>query len=344
MGGSLMWPRSSRQRRFLSVMCMLVPLSLIGCGISRDSGKALGQAGQLAATTIDSQAKAAGRVVEMLPEIHSVDGVLKCRHHAAANRNQCIAKARKEADEYRAAYRTIREVTNKRAAAAELLAKAYGSFVALSAYDAAGETETAIKTAFASLNDLAVAAGALPGAGPVLPPIVATFSSTASGVGGVIAGLRQSRLMLDASRDLHNATDLLIRALMAEGRVEVWTDLLIALNREKTTLIATASSSGMLLPSSVLKPLFQEVAPGLELVATPAAGDMYILREAAASSVIQRARVENERIAESYAAAITALEKLSDEHKKLEADQSLDIAGILAWVDRLQSLLKKLPN
>jgi len=331
-----------KRHNFVPFMLLAPMIAIGGCGISRNDGKALGNAGYAASTTIEDQANAAERLIQRLPEVQSINAAFGCRHEQSeASRTRCAAKAEADAPEdLRKAYGQLSVIAEKRALAAQQLAKAYKGFAALADYNAGEETEKALKATFTSLNELSKVAGAVTGSGPLFPTITETFTAAGSAIGGVIADWNQSRQLLTASKDLHRANDALITALKFEESLTGWNSLLRTLHAERAVLVKTAVGAGLVSPVSVLQPLFTEIAPGVELVKTPSSADARAIRDAAVAAFAHRSRAERLRLTATYGAAISTLVRLSEEHEKLEKDRPLDIAAILNQVDRLQGLLK----
>ena len=283
----------------------LAVVALVGCGIDRDSGKALGTAGQTAAQSIEDQASSASKTLAALPEWQGVHDALVCSNVAnSAARTACLNNVRNSvhqpsADPALASdLATLSDVMSKRAAAAAQLANAYQAFVALATYNAGAEAATAIQATFASVNKLSAAAAALGPPGLAASIITPTFTTITSGLGALLADERQAQQMLAASRDLHTAVDAMIKALTLEADKAASLSLFITLQAERDQLYSAAVQAGLISPSAALKPLFTDVAPGAELVAAPPTANSDVIRTAVVISLNQQSQRQQHAVAD----------------------------------------------
>jgi hypothetical protein len=337
----------------LLISCLLIPVTiaaLIGCvGIDRESGKALGTAGQTVAQTLQDQTDAARKTLEVLPEWWAVHDALVCANVPSVElRTNCLNNVRDAIKSpvpktpLTAARKTLATVMARRAAAAAALRDAYQAFVNLATYDAAAETETAIKGAFGAINSLTTAAAELAPQGVALSAISSTFTTVAAGLGSILAAERQKKLMLTASLDLHKATDAMIMALTVERDQAASQSLLSILRDEQNTLYSSFVQAGLVNPRDALAPLLAEIALGIQMVQTPPAENAEVIRTAALISLAERSRRQQEAVVISYDAALAALKALSAEHAKLEANQQLNLASILGEAQRIKAILTDL--
>lgn len=338
----------------LSLPCLLIlaaAAAVVGCaGIDRQSGKALGTAGQTVAQTLQDQTDAARKTLEVLPEWWAVHDALVCANVPPGDlRTTCLNNVR---DAIRRplpttplteAQKTLVTVMAKRATAAGALRDAYQAFVNLATYDAAAETETAIKGAFGAINDLSQAAAALAPQGVALPTISSTFADVAGGLGGIFAEERQRKLILAASLDLHRAADAMTKALTVERDQAASESLLSTLRDEQDVLYSSFVQAGLINPRDALSPLLAEIAPGIQMVQVPpAANNAEVIVTAAVISLAERSRRQQEAVVSSYDAALAALKALSAEHAKLEAHQQLNLDSILGEAQRIKAVLSDL--
>src|ERR1700733_11827794 len=195
------------------LFCGLAAASaLAACaGIDRNSGQALGTAGQTAAQAMADQATAATTSLGELTEWFAVGGALVCANiPPGSTRATCLQNARVAANNpdkgLQTAQQQLVKVMKARADAALALRDAYQSFVNLATYDAGSETQQAIQNAVGAINELTKAAAAIAPQGAALAPISSTFTTVTANIGGIIASERQRQVMLAASKDLHRAT------------------------------------------------------------------------------------------------------------------------------------------
>jgi hypothetical protein len=335
----------------IHLMIVLACMSVIaGCaGMSRESGKALGDAGQVAAQALADQSDAARKTLDVLPEWWGVHDALVCANVAAgAPRTTCLDEVRAQVTNPQSrtqlsqAQKDLSIVMAKRTAAATALRDAYQSFVTLATYDAGAETEKAIKTALGAVNDLTKAAATIAPQGVALSAVSATFTSATSRVGGFVAAIRQEHQMLLASHDLHAASDAMTAALAVERDKAAAESLFALLRAESDQLYSSFVQSGLVAPKDALAPLLAQIAPGVQMAQVTPSANADVIAIAAVISLVERSRRQQAAMAASYDAALAALKSLSAEHAKLERGQRLDLSGILGQAKRVEAILSDL--
>ncbi|WP_146056835.1 hypothetical protein [Chromobacterium alticapitis] len=323
---------------------------LAGCaGIDRDSAKALGNAGFTAAQAVQQQSDAASKTLSSLPEWWGVRDALVCANIKAPDiMKACLDNVRKQATQAQPDtalgqdQNRLVELMAKRAKAAGALRDAYQSFVNLASYDAGAEAESALKAAFGAINDFSAAASAISPAGAALPAIASGFASKASTIGGFLAAERQQRLMLDASQDLHRATDAFIAALSVERDKAASESLLATLRTEQDTVYSAFVQSGLISPKDALTPLLHEIAPGAQIVSLPPGANLDAINTASVISLHERSKRQQKAVVAAYDAALAALKALSAQHARLEAREPLDLATILGEARNVKAILADL--
>lgn len=333
----------------LRLLILLTVAAMVSCaGIDRENGKALGMAGQTVSQSLQDQTDTARKNLESLPEWWGVHDAFVCADVRADLQKSCLDNVRKSIKSPQPqnplsnAQKALVSVMEKRATAAGALRDAYQAFVNLATYDAAAETETAIKGAFGAINNLSQAASVLAPQGIVLPAISSTFTSVTEGVGGILAEERQKKLLLAASLDLHKATDALIKALTVERDKAASESLFLMLQDEQDNLYSSFVQAGLVNPINALAPLLAEIAPGTKMEQAPPVKNIEVIKTAAEISLAERSRRQQEAIVKSYDASLAALKALSAEHAKLEAHQQLNLTYILGEAQQIKSVLSDL--
>ena len=314
--------------------------------IDPNSAKALGAAGQTAAQALAEQTESGRKIVDSLPEWWGVHDALICSTTSLGDaRTTCLKNVFEHPHPEPAllkAQTELSQIISKRVVAAIALRDAYQAFSNLAMYDAGGETEQAIKSAFGSINKLTEAAAAIAPQGVALAAISSTFTNTASGLGKFIASKRQQQLMYDASLDLHKATEALTKALTVERDSQAIKSLLSMGQVESDQLYLGFVRSGLVTPKDALAPLFSQIAPDGQLVQSPPASNLDVIGAAASISIAARSKRKQIAIVRSYDSAVAGLHALAAEHMKLEQQDPLNLAAVLAEVKNVQTLLADL--
>jgi hypothetical protein len=314
-------------------------------GISQDDAKSLATAGQAATQAVQDQATAIQSSLNYLPTTIAVDAIMKCKVVTnAAARQACIsgAPANSLTPPFETARKQLVAIAAQRAQAMNALEQAYKAFGDLASYDAGQATANAITTAFKSINTLSKSLSALGPEGAAIPVISATITDAVAGAGGFIAQQRQSKLMLAASKDLHTATDAMIKALSAEQDEAAMKSLIQELEKERDRLELSTLDAGLVSPTALMSSFYAKVAPDITLIQNPNqtntdladASAHYVLK----STVSERAAT----IADSYTKSIDTLSAVSAQHTSLENKQKVDVSWIITEAQYLENLVNNL--
>lgn len=317
-------------------------LGLSGCaGISRSDGQALGKAGQAATGAISDQAGLSADTLGALPSYWAVGGRLKCVEMVAGPPQQaCLNNASDPnfMDASPVDLSALRDVMRARKAAAAELMNAYRAFGDLATYDAGQETQAAITKAFGAVDGLLGAVSKLNPSAAAIQPISATVIDVTANFGGLIASENQRARMLAASKNLHLATNALIKALDAE---QVSAETILAQNfaAQRGVLYRSYLLAGLVSPSDILAPQLAQIAPGTQIVKAPPAANLRIINAAASAYIDQRIYAERDQISASYKVAIGALQALASQHVKLEKQESIDVTDIMEQAQRVAAII-----
>ena len=319
-------------------------LFLAGCaGTTRDDAKQLAGAGVTATQALTAQDTSAQKTLDVLGKWWAVHDSLVCINPKPGLREDCIKSVDSEAvvkyhDSLIASRRTLSDVMRKRAEATKQLNDAYAALADLANYDAGQETATALKSTFASINELSAAASSLAPGAAALPAITSTFTTVTTGVLVFAADERQSALMLSASNDLHTALGALTAALKVERDKAASESLLSELAKERGALYESAIDAGLISPTEVLTPVFQAGYPDLKL-ANPPPEYAAIVKAAALHAARAQAADDQYQVVRSYDAALATLDELSKQHEALAKKQPLDFAAIEAEIKHLYAVM-----
>lgn len=330
----------------ISALVLFCLCTLLGaCStVDRDTAQTLGTAGERALSTLSSQTATSEATLDVLDEWWTVHDALVCVNaRAGAVRTACLKNAAgssaqihpPELDQDRL---RLADVMMKRKQAVDQLASAYSAFVDLAKYDAAGEAARALGTSFEGINALSKAAASIAPQGATFPLITSTFEKAAAGIVALSADERQSQLLLAASRDLHRAVDVLIGPLTAERDKAASQSLLAELEAERGALYLSGIDAGFIDPTDIVGQIFSHEFPGLKL-ATPPPANQTAIKAAAVAAVKAHIQAQQEAIVQSYDAALSALQALSNQHRAFETEGSIDVAAIEAEVARLQAAI-----
>ena len=328
--------------RLRTASALSVVAILAGCGIDRDSSKALGQAGQTTTQALVDQETLAATRLGSIPVWNPVSETLLCSNHTPALQETCVKLVKQSAktdaqDGTNADIGKIGTVIARRAAATQALRNAYAAFVDMATYDASAEAKASIQAAADSLDQLSTAVSAF--AGPV-PLIAGEVTVILGDVGGFVVGERQRVLLLQASKALHKACDTFAKDLSLE-RDFVTGRLMGVLQSHVSRAYVAFIQAGLVSPGEVLTPLLQTVAPGTAIVEKPPEANAQTIRAAALLYAEKNAEVAANQAVNSYDKAVAALNALSQQHQNLENGASIDTAGILALVQLLATDFRK---
>jgi hypothetical protein len=321
---------------------------LIGCASIRESGQALGTAGQTATQTLVDQTEASRKTLNALPEWWGVHDALVCANikSGTENRTTCLNNIKNSIHQPQPvrpldnAQKTLLEIMSKRIVAEQALRDAYQSFVNLAVYDAGTETKQAIEGALGAVNELTAAAATIAPQGVALHAISSTFTTVASGLGNFIASERQEQLILAANDDLLKATNAMTQALTVERDKAASISLFTTLGAEGDALYSTFVQSGLVSPRDALMPLLMQIAPNAQMAQIPPSANDDVIRTAATISLAEQSRRKQNAIAASYDASLAALKALSAEHEKLKNGHEINLDSIVSQAKRIQTLLE----
>ena len=221
----------------------------------------------------------------------------------------------------------LADVVAKRSRALQALSAAYAALGDEAGYDAAGELEKAIGSAFASVNSFGQAVGL--GSAPAL------VGTGAKLIGGALAGNAQRRRLVAGSRRIAAITHHMRLAMINErglfGRLD---GLLGDLDQEtRSQLLKT----GLLDPSATLKSIVANTGISVPDAAVSAAvNSSPAVRGAAQVAMLDAAPGTSSA---DLDAGIALLADVEAEHAKFERGQPLDLQDIAADIDRLSTLM-----
>jgi hypothetical protein len=224
-------------------------------------------------------------------------------------------------------------VLNKGKQAIETLNQAYAAFVDLAHYNAGEEAAKALNTSFTDINGFLTAASTLPGA-VALAPISTTVEKAVAGVVGFVADNKQNAQILAANKDLQTANDALYSGLSAESKA--MTSILVTLQAERQALYSSGFDAGLIDPTDILTPIFDQAYPGLRLQ-KPIEANRDVVQAAAKNVRAQQDKQVDAAIASSYASSLSTLHALSAQHQKLAEKKALNIGQIQTEVSNLKS-------
>lgn len=231
------------------------------------------------------------------------------------------------------------DVLTKRVAAMQDLADAYRAFARLAEYDAGQAAADAVGRAFASVNALSQALAAFGPQGAAASLISPTITLAVADAGSLFAQARQSRLLLAGSRDLHAATDALIRLVTTERDIAAMRSLMTELDKQRTRLEAGALRTGLLPALAVLAPFYAAAAerPVLAPELTPRNAD---LADASALVLLSANARDRQRLLDaSYTRTLATLVALSEAHRNLEAHRDFDVGAVYEDARRLARIV-----
>jgi hypothetical protein len=225
------------------------------------------------------------------------------------------------------------KVLGKGKQATDTLNQAYAAFVDLAHYNAGQQATAALNTSFTDINAFLKAASVLPGAA-ALAPISTTVEKATAGVVGFIADNRENAQILAANKDLQSASDALYAGLEAEKNA--MTSILVTLQTERQSLYDSGFEAGLIDPTDILTPVFDQAYPGLRLQ-KPIEANRDVVQAAAIYVRAQQDKQVDAAIAASYTSSLSTLHALSAQHQKLADKQSLNIEQIQTEVSNLKS-------
>lgn len=331
------------QIKLMRLLCVVLPFAVGACaGIDQNGAKSLATAGQAASQALGDQATAVGSALNDLPTTVTLKEIMSCQAVTkAATRQACVAGAQQQAQasSFETPRKQLVAIAAQRAKAMGALNSAYKAFGDFASYDAGQAAATAIATAVSSVNDLTKSLAAVAPQAAAIPAITATVSKALEGGVGFLAQQRQAELMLAASRDLHAATDAMIKAVTIEEDETAMKSLIQELEDERDKLELATFQAGLVSPTALMTPFYAKDAPDITLVnPTHENSD---LAAASAEYILQNttsARAAS--ITDSYDKAIDVLTALSAEHGKLESKQRVDVSWIITEAQYVENLVK----
>jgi hypothetical protein len=308
--------------------------------MDRDSAKTLATAGQAATQALGDQAEKISSSLNALPTVVSIRETLICDNVLEkTTRTACIAGAANAAanTKFEDARQKLLNTVSKRGEAIKALNNAYAAFGELAADDTGKKTADAMSGAFSAVNNLSSSLGVF---GVAIPAITATVTQVVSAGAAFIADARQAELTMAASKDLHTATDTLIKALRAERDLAATKSLMSELEKERNRLEVASLNARLASPMSVLAPFYAKMAPDITLVSVQPARNPDVA--IAAAHIVLKTTTDNREAAtaKTYDQALTTLAAVSTQHQKLENNKGVDITMVIAEIQRLRDFLK----
>jgi hypothetical protein len=223
----------------------------------------------------------------------------------------------------------------------EDLGTLYAAFAALCAYDAATETEKA--------------AGELAAAGKSYADTVFPGTSIPDAAGqmfakgtGQLAGQAQNRRIRNANRQICSNLEGIVFLLQQQKEQEALTSIREEISRNRLKVAKALWNENLGLADNILDGQVSSYGLTLNRDAAKAAPANPKLKHAIEQVLESRHNSEMEASGEAYAAAIAALKKLKEEHKKLEKGEPVsltslktDLTVIQEYVDLVTALRKE---
>ncbi|WP_286920067.1 hypothetical protein [Pseudomonas sp. UBA6699] len=285
---------------FFRWFALLVPLGIGGCSsISLESAKSLSAAGESFAV----QAKSAVFVSESEYQL--------ARDSEALMHGYSDTTTDDQYKEILSLSDKLKEELSKRAAVLDKLSEAYSAFGSLAAINSTGDTESAIDTLGASINEYAIARGQQ-------PPVKASVAGVISKVGGVTAGEIQERRVKEGSAEIR------FRLIAFKGLLS---DTLVAsqmlsyksyVNSSYGAAVRQLWDSGLYDPTPLLNDFGSNSSMTAQKDALKTINSSPQLQRAFREFLLKRQEQKLSLIDESYYATISTLAKLIGEHEKLE--------------------------
>lgn len=308
--------------------------------VDRNAAASLGKAGGDATQALSSQTTEASKELKEVSEWWGIHDILACAKAAPSLRKGCVENATPRSVSPNESVEKLIDVLNKRKQAIDTLNQAYAAFSDLAHYDAGKEAVTALGTSFTDINSFLKAVSALPGA-PLIKPISTTIEKSAAGIMAIIADRREDAQILAANADLKNANDALYQGLNAESTY--MSNLLVSLEGEREALYKSAFDAGLISPTDILAPVFNQAYPGLHLrQASEANRD--VVGDAAQLVLSDEDKSLLSATSKSYLSSLSTLHAVSEQHDRLANRQSLNIDQIKDSVSDLRVDLSQLQS
>ena len=337
---------------FRGVVAAVFFSTLTACvTVDHNTAASLGNAGMQATQVLSTQASGAAQTLGDLSQWWGVHDTLVCVNVSMAGAKDAKdAKQAKEAKDKKDPRETcitdaastpqdpsvekLISVIKKGKQAIDTLNQAYSAFVDLAHYNAGEEAAKALNTSFADINGFLTAASALPGGVGALAPISTTVEKAVAGVVGFVADNKQNAEILAANKDLQTANDALYSGLSAESKA--MTSILVTLQAERQALYSSGFDAGLIDPTDILTPIFDQAYPGIRLQ-KPIEANRDVVQAAAKNVRAQQDKQVSAAIASSYASSLNTLHTLSAQHAKLAEKQTPNIGQIQGEVSNLKS-------
>ena len=311
--------------------------------LDKADAKNLAAAGQVATQSLRQQTVQVKTALVMVPTIIVVKEILACNGVKRADlRDSCIGNSAQARSGFEDSRKTLVDILDRRQKALKALEDAYADFADFATDEAGQNTAKAIDSAFGKINALTASMAPILPAGVVIAPITSTLAKVVGELGTYAADKRQAELLLATSRDLRTAVEAMIQVLQAEEDSAAMKSLMVELQDEVGRLERVTLDSGLASPMSVLGPYYASVAPDIALAASPPAASADLAAAAARHVLAQTMSSRELAMTAAYDQAIRALLAVRAEHLRLEAKQGIDVAQILAEVQRLQDIEKSI--
>jgi len=224
----------------------------------------------------------------------------------------------------------------------EDLAALYSAFGALCSYDAVAETEKATGQLAAAGKTYAEAV--FPGT--TIPDAAGQIFAKGA---GQISGQAQSCHIRDASRRIRANLDGIVFLLKKQNEQEALVAIREEVSRNRLKVATNLWNENVGLADDILKGLVSAYGLNLNQDVAKNAGANPRLKNAILQVLQVRHDSEMEAASDAYSAAIKALNKLNEEHKKLEKGEDVSLASldsdlvtIRAYIDLVTTLKKEL--
>lgn len=300
---------------------LLVFIGIGGCSsISLESAKSLSAAGESFAV----QAKSAVFVSEYEYQLARDSEALMHGYSNTATDGQY--------NEILSLSDKLKEELSKRAAVLDKLGEVYSAFGSLAAISTTGDTESAIDTLGASINEYAIARGQK-------PPVEASVAGVISKVGGATAGEIQKRRVKEGSAEIR------FRLIAFKGLLS---DTLVAsqmigyksyVNSSYGAAVRQLWDSGLYDPAPLLNDFGAASGMTAQKDALKTINSSPQLQGAFREFLLKRQEQKLSLVEESYYATISTLTKLIGEHEKLEKGDELNLARIREMTARLEEII-----
>lgn len=206
------------------------------------------------------------------------------------------------------------------------LSKAYEAFAALASYDAQTNIQNGLEGAVSAANDLLSKLNE-----PAIPDNVGALIGT---IGGLFARHAQEDAVLQASEQLRAISAQVSAAMKAHRGA-----FLVLRNLESQTSSQVAYTlwcAGLVDVHPLLPPLVQD--SGLSVTDAPLSATDPAVRQGIEAILAARAQKTKKDIGNAFDQITDGLDKLVQEHKKLEAGTPVDVGSLMTLVTNLDHL------